>query len=65
MQGNAQRFGSPAAGTGETRWLEITFSAKWPPHSSAEGGQVEPLLAGLLVLLQFNRSIIYRRNRYL
>jgi len=24
--------------------LKITFSAKWPPHPHAEGGQVEPVL---------------------
>ena len=28
-----------------TRWREITFSGKWPPHPRAEGGQVEPVLA--------------------
>jgi hypothetical protein len=24
--------------------LKTTFSAKWPPHTRAEGGQVEPML---------------------
>jgi hypothetical protein len=24
--------------------LKTTFSTKWPPHPSAEGGQVEPVL---------------------
>jgi len=26
--------------------LEITFSAKWPPQTRAEGGQVKPVLGG-------------------
>jgi hypothetical protein len=25
--------------------LKTTFSTKWPPHTYAEGGQVEPVLA--------------------
>jgi len=35
---------------GEMRWLEITFSGKWPPRTHAEGGQVEPMLGGDSVL---------------
>jgi hypothetical protein len=27
--------------------LKTTFSAKWPPHPRAEGGQVEPVLGGV------------------
>ena len=36
-------MGSPAAGLGETPNSENHFSAKWPPHPCAEGGQVEPV----------------------
>jgi hypothetical protein len=28
---------------------KITFSAKWPPHTRAEGGQVEPVFGGSLL----------------
>ena len=42
----AQRIGSPAADFNKTRLHEITFSTKWPPHTRAEGGQVEPVLGG-------------------
>ena len=28
----------------KVRLRKITFSAKWPPHPRAEGGQVEPVL---------------------
>jgi hypothetical protein len=28
--------------------LRIIFSTQWPPHSRAEGGQVEPVLARFL-----------------
>jgi hypothetical protein len=31
-------IGSPASDLGKTKRLEITFSAKWPPHSRAEDG---------------------------
>jgi hypothetical protein len=41
----AQRIGSPAADYSKTRLRKITFSAKWPPQTHAEGGQVEPVLA--------------------
>jgi len=43
----AQRFGSPAADSGEPRLRKITFSAEWPPLLHAEGGQVEPVLGGI------------------
>jgi hypothetical protein len=43
-KGAAQRFGSPAADLNKTRLRKTTFSAKWPPHPRAEGGQVEPVL---------------------
>jgi hypothetical protein len=29
--------------------LKATFSAKWPQHPRAEGGQVEPVLGGELL----------------
>jgi hypothetical protein len=29
--------------------IKTTFSAKWPPHSRAEGGPVEPGLGGNLL----------------
>jgi len=41
----AERIGSPAADHSRTRLRKTTFSAKWPPHTYAEGGQVEPVLA--------------------
>jgi hypothetical protein len=44
LQGACQRVGLPAAGTGEMRRLKITFSGKWPPHTHAAGGQVQPVL---------------------
>jgi hypothetical protein len=50
---STQRFGSPAAGTGKTRRLEITFSGKWSPHTRAEGGQVEPVLGALGIKRNF------------
>jgi hypothetical protein len=40
----AQRFGSPAADLSKARLRKITFSTQWPPHTRAEGGQVEPVL---------------------
>jgi hypothetical protein len=43
----AQRNGSPAADWNKTRLRKITFSANWPPHTRAEGGQVEPVLGSL------------------
>jgi hypothetical protein len=30
--------------------LKTTFSAKWPPRTRAEGGQVEPVLGGVAVI---------------
>ena len=45
----AERFGSPAAGTGKTQRLETAFSGKWPPHPRAEGGQVGLVLGGVAV----------------
>jgi len=29
--------------------LKTTFSTNWPPHTRAEGGQVEPVLASLAI----------------
>ena len=43
---SAQRIDSPAADLNETRLRRITFSAKWPLQTHAEGGQVEPVLGG-------------------
>ncbi len=51
-------MGSPAAGTGETRRLEITFSGTWPPHTSAEGGQVEPVLGGFFLMVANGLGIV-------
>jgi len=39
-------MGSPAADLNKTRLRKTTFSTKWPPHTHAEGGQVQPVLAG-------------------
>ncbi len=47
-------MGSPAAGTGEIRLLEITLSGAWPPHTSAAGGQVEPVLGRFNVVKLVN-----------
>jgi hypothetical protein len=41
-------MGSPAADLNKTRLRKITFSAKWPPRTRAEGGQVEPVLGALM-----------------
>jgi hypothetical protein len=49
----AQRIGSPAADFSETRLHKITFSAKWPPRTRAEGGQVEPVLGVRWVVMEF------------
>jgi len=40
----AQRNGSPAADLAKRESPKTTFSAKWPPDTHAEGGQVEPVL---------------------
>jgi hypothetical protein len=40
----AQRYGSPAADSGKTTNPNNYFSGKVPPHTHAEGGQVEPML---------------------
>lgn len=29
--------------------LKTTFSTNWPPHTRAEGGQLEPVLASLAI----------------
>jgi len=29
--------------------LKTSFSTNWPPHTRAEGGQVEPVLASLAI----------------
>lgn len=34
---------------GEMRLRKTAFSAKWPPHTRAEGGQVGPVLGGDVV----------------
>jgi len=50
LQGVAQRLGSPASDLNKTRLRKITSSAKWPPRTRAEGGQVEPVLGCALWL---------------
>jgi hypothetical protein len=44
----AQRMGSPAADLNNIKLHKTTFSTQWPPRNRAGGGQVEPVLGGVI-----------------
>jgi len=46
----AQRHGSPAADSGKTTKPKNYFSGKVPLRTHAEGGQVQPVFGGILLM---------------